>query len=433
MLIFVAKSDTYKICNWMITGQWTQRLTTWVNTCFESDSKVSKIILFALCCRLLWFFTPGYKGDFDAFEVWAEKMVRYGITAAYQFQDLHYECDYPPLYLIVLSFFGKIFHLFAIPIDSLAFDNVLRLFNLLVEFLFIRWIHRSFRNNLLTMIFLFNPVIILNAYAWGQVDVILFAMITAGLYEAYHWRWNAAALWLGLSLGFKSQAILYLPVFALIFLSWKGDWAAKLKGFCLLLLMVIIPHLPFLLSSETPYASLQATFAPAGRYPFVSLNAFNTWWAVFADARSKFPPGDTLVAGAISRSMLALVISAVLFMSIFLVFVKKLRNLNGLWSLCALYTFTFFMFLPEMHERYLFAFFVFSPFLLLSYHTEWKYFITLSIIQCINLAWSAGFNELWQSYGMLELSIICSWISFIVWLSYFYETIKRRYTAEPYA
>jgi dolichyl-phosphate-mannose-protein mannosyltransferase len=273
---------------------------------FSDRTKLNKIILLSLFLRLIWYFTPGYAGDFDSFEIWAIKMVDHGITAAYSFQDINYDCDYPPVYLYVLAFFGNIFHWLDLPVDSLLFDNVLRTLNLFVEYSFIIFIHRKFKNTFLTFLLLFNPVAITNAYAWGQVDIIYTVILFMVFFYIHEKKLNKAAIFLATGLAFKSQTILFLPLIGLYFLFSENSISAKIKSFIFVLLSFFFLNLPFMIWSEDPLSSVTVHFTAAGRYNFMSLFAFNTWWAFFADRQHLFPPGDVILWNVIDRRTLLL-------------------------------------------------------------------------------------------------------------------------------
>jgi hypothetical protein len=81
------------------------------------------------------------------------------------------------------------------------------------------------------------------------------------------------------------------------------------------------------------------------------------------------------------------------------------------------------MFLPEMHERYLFPYFIFSIFLLIKDRTEWKFYVALSVIHVFNLFWA--WILIWKLPGfyMFEVSIILSYLSIIIWTFYFIKKL----------
>src|SRR5690606_38226421 len=104
---------------------------------FSNPRQLKLLLWLSLGIRLLFFISDGHNGDFDFFEHWADRIVHQGFTNIYSIQTDRFECDYPPLYLYVLAFFGHIFNFFGLPIHTHLFDTFLKLFNLLVEAVFL--------------------------------------------------------------------------------------------------------------------------------------------------------------------------------------------------------------------------------------------------------------------------------------------------------
>ncbi len=99
-------------------------LSNYLNSLISDPKKWKKLLWFALIARLLLFITDGHNSDFDFFEFWADRIVQYGFTNIYAVQVDRFECDYPPLYLYVIGFFGHLFNFFIgqfIPIFLIVF------------------------------------------------------------------------------------------------------------------------------------------------------------------------------------------------------------------------------------------------------------------------------------------------------------------------
>lgn len=129
------------------------------------------------------------------------------------------------------------------------------------------------------LIFFLNPSSILNSHAFVQWDtwVLPFVLLAMGLAAIDKWGW--AGLVLGISMGFKGQQLLVLPVFLLwpIF-RWKWGSAARFAvGFVFAFLCI---GLPWLIQTPTAWLwvgtviALAACFAPYGYPRRVGL----TWW-----------------------------------------------------------------------------------------------------------------------------------------------------------
>ncbi len=268
---------------------------------------------------------------------------------------------------------------------------------------------------------LISPVSILNAYGWGQVDIIYSILVFSSIYFILSNRLYLAAILLGLSLAFKTQTILFLPIIGLLFLINKSNIQTKLFSFLLLAIVYLIPNLPFILFAANPMDSINPHFTAAGRYNFIAVNSFNIYWALWADfglkLKLKFPPNDVLVFGLISRKILAYSLFAIIYTSC-LIFIMKFKQRKQVIAILAFFCFSFFMFLPEMHERYLFPFFIFSAFMCSENPKEIKYYILISILHCMNLFWGWGEQKFIKIQWPFELTRIIAFATFVTWCFY---------------
>lgn len=399
-----------------------------VSTYFTDPKAVKKLIWLALLCRVLLFITDGHNSDFDFFEHWADRIVHSGFTTIYSIQVDRFECDYPPLYLYVVGFFGHVFNLFNLPIHTQLFDTFLKLFNLLAEAFFLWRFYKISGNRVFLFVMLFSPVTILNAYGWGQIDILYSILVFTSVWLILREQLYGAAVFLGLSLALKTQTLLFLPIIGLLFLKARAGIATKVGSFLLMGLVYLVPNLPFILYAPNPMDSINPHITAAGRYNFIAVNSFNLYWALWADfalkLKLKFPPNDVLVFGLISRKLLAYGLFSIIYAWV-LWMIMKLRNTELIMQLIAFFCFSFFMFLPEMHERYLFPFFIFSAFVVSYDKKEYPFFIIISLLHVMNLLWGWGEQKYVKQQWMFESTRLIALATFVTWCFYAAHTFRK--------
>src|SRR5688572_23376557 len=97
---------------------------------------------------------------------------------------------------------------------------------------------------------LLSPVTIVNAYGWGQVDLILGILLFCSIYYLLENKLLKAALFLALCLCFKSQTLLFMPIIGLLFLLNSSGIMEKIKSLALFILVVFIVNAPFIFLSN---------------------------------------------------------------------------------------------------------------------------------------------------------------------------------------
>ncbi len=392
-----------------------------------------KWFLFAcIALRALFFISDGHNSDFDFFEHWGDRIVQHGLTNIYSIQIDRFECDYPPLYLYVITPIAYLFDAFSWDIHTYFFDSFLKLFNLLVEFSFLYWFYKKTNNKVFLALMLLSPVTIVNAYGWGQIDILYSILMFCGFYYILQNKLYPTAILIGISLSLKTQTLLFLPIFGILFLTSKNSIKEKIFSLLLLFSVFFLINLPFILFAPNPMDSINPHISAAGRYNYISVNAFNFYWAIWADfglkMKMQFPPNDALVFGVISRKLLAYSLFSISFIWILFQVYKHHSNTQKVIALLSLYCFTYFMLLPEMHERYLFPMFIFSAYLCSFDTDEWPYFLIIALLHTLNLFWAWGEQKFVKEQWMFESTRILAVATGIAWVLYvrrIYKLIKQ--------
>lgn len=372
--------------------------------------------------RMLFFISDGHNSDFDFFENWADRIVHHGLLNIYSIKVDRFECDYPPLYLYIITPIAHLFDAFSWDMHTQFFDSFLKFFNLIVEFSFLFFFYRKTKNKIFIALMLLSPATIVNAYGWGQIDILYSILMFLGIYYILENKLYPTAIILGISLCLKTQTLLFLPIFGLLFLISKNSLKEKLFSIVLLFCIFIVLHLPFLLGAPNPMDSINPHLTAAGRYNFISVNAFNFYWTLWADfglkIQLKFPPNDVLIFGLISRKVLAYSLFAIAFTWILINIKKHHPSKPKVIALLSLFCFTYFMLLPEMHERYLFPMFIFSAYLTSFDKREWPYFLIIVLLHSVNLVWAWGEQKFIKVQWLFEISRIFALLTTVMWVLY---------------
>lgn len=403
------------------------------NDLFFKHLNWKQFTLLFIIIRLIFFISDGHNSDFDFFEHWGDRIIHEGFTNIYSIKVDRFECDYPPLYLYIIAPLAYLFDAMQWDLHTHFYDNFLKAFNLIVEFIFLYFFYKKTNNKVFLFVMLLSPVSILNAYAWGQIDILYTILIFSSFYLLFKSELYLAAVLIGLSLSLKTQTILFLPFLFLLYLFNKSNLQTKILSLLLLIVIYLIPNLPFILYAPNPMDSINPHITAAGRYNNISVNAFNFYWVLWADfdikMDLKFPSNDALVFQLITRKMLAYSLFFICFSWIVFQFTKNISNEKKIIALLSFYCFSFFMLLPEMHERYLFPMFFFSAYLISFDKKEWPYFLIITILHACNLIWGWAENKFIKVQWLFEISRIFALaitITYVFYLRRIVSLIKSK-------
>jgi len=244
-------------------------------------------------------------------------------------------------------------------------------------------------------IWLFNPVSFYNSSIWGQTDSIVNFLGLTGIYNLFKNNLPLFVIFISLSILFKGSLLIFTPLlFYVLFIkrfSFK-DWLVSLT---LSLSLFLFSSFPFHPSVDLPFwlASLYRERILPGEIGYLTANAFNLWWLVDS--------GKTLDSKIFYWAS-ARTWGFILFFSTLLIILfwlkKKVSNLRIIISL-SLISFSSFLFLTRIHERYLYPFFPLATILFIFLPKIRLIYIILSIIFLLNM-----YNLFWApSIKPLEL------------------------------
>ncbi len=353
---------------------------------------VMKTILgLVIIVRLSSILLPSFRIDMNDWLAWTARLVE---VTPLHFYAPNYFSDYFPGYLYILWFLGLTFKIFfsSLFIFTLPFEYYLKLFTNIFDFATAYLVYKIVSNNKTQIsglwaaaFYLINPALFFNSSIWGQVDGILafFLVLSANfLLELKSTvKFNIA---FALSLLIKPQGLAAFPVLFLYFI--KNFKSLKYLQLALIPVILVCLSLPFF-TKDPLFGLFQLFQKSANTYPYTAMFSYNFWSLIgwwISDSTKFF--GVSYQLWGIILYLLSLCFI------VFPIFINRnFEDKKTIYFALSLATFSFFLFLTRMHERYLFpffSFFVITAFIINSQKLKIIYAI-LSIVHFINL---------WQVY-----------------------------------
>lgn len=312
------------------------------------------VLAAAMAVRLvLAAMTQGHPTDINCFSCWAG----HAAVDLGSFYSGDYFADYPPGYIYILWLVGKTQLLLGVQYPSPEFMVLLKLPAILAD-VAVAWLLYGLARRsgwtapaALAALYAFNPAVILDSAAWGQVDAVLILPLVAGVILLEK-RPAASGAVFALALLIKPQALILVPLPLL----WLGVRLLRARNrpalrdaavfFAAGLAVFILGVLPFTLSYGPAWAVGKYTGTLAS-YPYASLNAFNLLALVGGNGVETgehlwFLPYKTW---AVILVGLALAMAAVV--------AWRAQDSSFIWYVPVLLVAAVFVLSTKMHERYL--------------------------------------------------------------------------------
>lgn len=237
--------------------------------------------------------------------------------------------------------------------------------------------------------FLFNPALIYNSAIWGQTDSLINLLTLAGLWFLWKKKFFGGFFCFFTSLYFKLSLIIFAPLMVLIVWQKRKFWLRWLPALGAVIGIFLLVSLPFVHHGNvfTWLWYLYTNRILPRQGDMLSGNAFNLWTLFYGvDLSLK---ENILVFGLTAKfwGRLMFLLSSGLITLIIIFKRKKFEFLDFLW-LGIVYAFSAFLFLTNMHERYLYPIFpllAILVFLSKGYQNLLKIFIIISVIYLANL------------------------------------------------
>ncbi len=328
---------------------------------------VKKIWIYLLISVLLGLYTinaimhGGFVADINYWAGWAWYGKENGLKNIY-----FSSTNYYPLYHYILTGFASFFdsrdhlekYIYLLRFITLVFD----ILGIYFVYLFLK---KRYSFWTLLLFAFINISFLYNSLIWGQVDAILGFFVFAAIYFLHKQKIIWAALCLALSLVFKLQAIVFVPVFGLYLLyqipiqQWLSKVSTAVLVFVTSLLLI---SLPFIIGQERWLIFKAALTGLVGYFPVVTMGAANMW-SIFLSDHADSIPDDTALLGTITYKQIGLTLFCIssffaLLPLLKAIFIKIRANTDNVFSVdklmlsAALIGLNFYFFNTQMHERY---------------------------------------------------------------------------------
>lgn len=394
-----------------------------------NKTSISKIILLALVIRII-LLPLSFHSDINNHAIWGIYAEEFGLRGYYDWLNFgnYARPDYPPLamvfFLVIRLIWKVIFNLLwqinvLIPLFPSNFipwferDGYLLLLKIpgvladigigYLIYLFAKNKGLDDKAKFVSSLFLFNPVIIYVSSSWGQLESVVGFLALASLYAIVNKMYARGFVSYLASITVKGTM---LPLAPLLFLQMVKD-RVKLRKIIVPITLGIgfVFILGYYFTDSHPITWMINTYkdkflSGPPTLPYLTVNAFNLWTLIF---------GSTLVRDDIQFFGVPMFILARILSIFFLVIIlyRYLRQGNIFYA-SALIFYSTFMFLPRMHERYMYPVFIFLPLVLVFRPKLWKMFIILLVVFWLNL-----YNGWWFPYVPIVKSLLS------------YEEVKR--------
>jgi Gpi18-like mannosyltransferase len=254
-------------------------------------------------------------------------------------------------------------------------------------------------------LFLFNPVLIYNSTVWGQTDSLINLLAILGIYLIFQKKYFPGIILFLSVLLFKLSLIIYIPIVGLLLLKRIKDWKKFILPTISFSIFLFIIAIPFKLDGFGSFQWLwymyQNRVLPR-QGSMLNGNAFNFWALLFSInlSNSEF----TKFLG-LTYQFLGKLLYIIFLIPVWIKFIKNKLTLTNLLMSLTISAFSCFIFLTNMHERYLYPIFPLITILLFLPQSKItiKQLVLLSIIHFLNL------YKLWYYPSIPFLKNILDW------------------------
>ena len=332
----------------------------------KSNPKTLTVIILLVCSFILRVVISasivGHSTDINCFKSWADMAYNDGLSNFYT-SDVF--TDYPPGYIYVLWLIGAIKYVFNIA-DLSAIHLVLLKLPAIICDLVTGWflfdlLKKRVNTTLASctaFLYLFNPAIVINSSAWGQVDSIFTLFVVLFIYCICERKLLPACIFYAIGFVIKPQTVIFTPVlllylYKILFIEKPNgeDFKKVIKeiaisaGASIALIFVLI--LPFAKNFDF-MPIINQYISTLASYPYASVNAYNIFalfGGIWRDANHSF-----MLLSYSAWSNIAIL--AIVFVSAYL-YIKNKGETN-LFLLGAFIITAMFTCAAKMHERYVF-------------------------------------------------------------------------------
>ncbi len=275
------------------------------------------------------------------------------------------EYNVPYMFFLLITSFLPLDNLYEVKMFSVIFDYV-GAFAAVMIISYIRKIPLFTKFNMLVYsVFLFSPVVFLDSAYWAQCDFIYVSMLLLCMYFLLKDKFSPAMIFFGISLAFKLQAVMFLPV---IIIYYFASGKLSIKHFLWIPATYLISIVPALIAGRSFKDTLLIYVNQTGIYQSLTLNCPNIYNLLRGDYTTFMKAGLILTVSLLG-------IGALLYITTRKKIVKEDLILLTLWV-----TQTCIFLLPAMHERYPFITCIFSILWAAVYKKDWYIAVVINTV-----------------------------------------------------
>lgn len=276
-----------------------------------------------------------------------------------------------------------------------------------------------------SLVYLFNPVIWYNSAVWGQTDAYINFFAILSFYLLLKKKLVPAVLSLVFSLYIKASLLIFVPIFLIIAI--KQKYEIKKYFYAFFSSLVFVGLIAFIFSGKEPFTWLITLYQKkifGQQLQIITANAFNIWAALTGIHERP----HNLIFGFFSYQTWGLILFLISYLPIIYLIVKK-KDLKSVFYSLAICSISSFMLLTNMHERYLFPFFVYSTIVIFWNKKLVPLYIGITLISILNLYnfwWypKVGFLINLLSFSDRIMPRILGFISFLIYLFFFKSYLR---------
>ena len=205
--------------------------------------------------------------------------------------------------------------------------------------------------------FLFNPVLIYNSAIWGQTDSLINLLTLFGFYLIFKKHYFPGIILFLSSFLFKLSLIIYLPIFGLLLLKRIKDWKKFILPITAFTSFIFLLAIPFTFGDKTPFQWLWYMYTNrvlVRQGSMLNGNAFNLWGLIFSIDISRSEFGQFF---GLSYQLISRILYIIFLLPVWFKFIRSKDTLTNLLLALMVSAFGSFIFLTNMHERYLYPIF----------------------------------------------------------------------------
>ncbi|RJQ24521.1 hypothetical protein C4577_07715 [Candidatus Parcubacteria bacterium] len=246
--------------------------------------KMLGVFLIAFISRI--FLSPygTYYNDLATYQLWSLDLIRYGFQNFYQIAI----ADYHPGYLYILWFTGKVFYWLAAHIPQFAIPEIIyKLPSMTTDigigfliYLFCLKYTTAKKAISASLLFLFNPVFLMDSTLWGQIESYFTFFLFASVYALLQKKTLLSALLFAIAQNIKPIAILIIPFYIVYLLNYKITKKNIFFFIFIPSLVTILLFMPFSNNNNIIIFIIERYTIMSDWFTFTTLNSFNLWMMV---------------------------------------------------------------------------------------------------------------------------------------------------------